>query len=132
MIRGGYRCNHAHCNKTFDRACDLNHHARKHINKEDRHFVCVHCNSRFLYPKDLLRHQRKSCNLGLASGHDLHSGDRRPVFAPVQRAFGDGLLLLVLLSSVGIWDAFWNRLFVFVALGFMSIIRSVLQSSLKV
>lgn len=59
FVQDGYQCKHGDCLKTFHRACDLRHHARKHIAPHDRPFVCLDCGKRFLWQKDLSRHHKQ-------------------------------------------------------------------------
>lgn len=56
---GGYPCNVEGCERTFDRACELNRHQKTHLNSSERPHKCSTCNEGFLYPKDLQRHRRK-------------------------------------------------------------------------
>lgn len=57
--RGGYPCNIDGCERTFDRACELNRHQKTHLDRSERPHKCSVCHEGFLYPKDLNRHQRK-------------------------------------------------------------------------
>ncbi|KAF2268387.1 hypothetical protein CC78DRAFT_530300 [Lojkania enalia] len=51
-----YPCEYEQCNKSFRRSSELRKHAKTHIDKKARRFVCETCESRFYYSKDLKRH----------------------------------------------------------------------------
>ncbi|KAF1913425.1 hypothetical protein BDU57DRAFT_356113 [Ampelomyces quisqualis] len=55
----GYPCSYEGCEKTYDRACELNRHKKTHLDSSQRPHRCNLCNEGFLYPKDLARHQRR-------------------------------------------------------------------------
>ncbi|KAF2113325.1 hypothetical protein BDV96DRAFT_121466 [Lophiotrema nucula] len=55
---GGFLCEHSRCGKRFNRACDLNRHAKTHKTSSDRPHKCSYCNQGFLYPKDRARHEK--------------------------------------------------------------------------
>ncbi|KAH7382392.1 hypothetical protein DE146DRAFT_226199 [Phaeosphaeria sp. MPI-PUGE-AT-0046c] len=55
----GYPCRFEGCERTFDRACELNRHKKTHLGSSERPHQCEHCHEGFLYPKDLARHQKK-------------------------------------------------------------------------
>lgn len=119
-IRGGYTCEHDNCTRTFDRACDLRHHARMHIASCDRPVVCVVCTKRFLWPKDLSRHMRQKGHYGLqslASGQSIHYRDPWPSIAVGHQAFVPRTLLLVFIPSPTLWAAITTLLLLLFVFG---------------
>ena len=56
----GFHCTFASCTRTFDRACELRKHERRHEPKENLQYHCsrLQCGKPFMYPKDLTRLMR--------------------------------------------------------------------------
>lgn len=61
LAQPGYRCTYEGCSKGYIQwktKSELNHHARKHIPRDQRAHRCKHCESTFHFPKDLQRHMK--------------------------------------------------------------------------
>ncbi|KAL5113244.1 hypothetical protein ACEQ8H_008884 [Pleosporales sp. CAS-2024a] len=55
---GGYPCRYEGCEKTYNRACELNRHSKNHLGSFERPHQCHVCQEGFLYRKDVRRHQK--------------------------------------------------------------------------